>query len=176
MNKTVRVLSGVTFLAILAMVVLILFDVLHIINWVKYIILLSSVFLTFLSLGLFLRKNETTTALTLAIALLLILPCLLPLIALFQPEFITNYWEMFVGGCIFQIGTGIFTLSDGFRHKKKVGFYQVANNINYVLFLVFALVLIFNFSSFLNPSILFMFGAILSVLSLLLLFLRRKAI
>ncbi len=169
MNKTVRILSGVSFLAIVVLVGLVFFDVIHIINWVEYVVLFSSTFLTFLSLGLFLRKNETSKSITIVIALLLISPCLLPVIAIFQPAFITNYWELFVGGSVFQIGTAIFTLSDGFRRKKNIGFYQVVNGINYILFLLFAFVLVFKFSGFINYSFLLIIGISLSVLSLTLL-------
>lgn len=176
MNRLFGLLSGASFLAILAMIALVFFGVINPINWLEYIVLLCSAFLTFLSLGIFIRGGEISKSLKLLIVILLIWPCLPPLLGIFKAEFITVYWKMFIGGSIFQMGTAIFTLLGGFLRKKDVGIYQILNTFNYILFLLLALTLVFNLTELLSRSLLLIVGGILSVLSLFLVFFRRKGV
>lgn len=176
MNRIFSLLSGISFLAIVVIAVLMAFGVINPINWLKYLVLFCSTFLTFFSLGTFIKRSALSKGGTILVALLLLIPCLVPLLAIYETEIITNFWKLFIGGSIFQIGTAIFVLMGGFIRKGSVHIYQILNILNYALFLILTLILVFNFVEILNRNLLLLFGGVLSVLSLFLVFFKRKVI
>lgn len=174
MNRTFTFLSGLSFLAIIIMTVLIAFGVVNLINWVKYLVLFCSTFLTIFSIGIFILRSDLSKIFTILIIFFLILPWFAPLLGLFKAEYITNYWKLFIGGSIFQIGTGIFVILGGFIRKDRVGLYQVLNSINYAIFLLLAIVLILNLTRLISHNLLLTLGGVLSIMSLFLVFFKRE--
>lgn len=176
MNRLFILLGGVGFLTLILMIALVFSNVINPINWLKYLVLLCSISLTFISLGIFLRKSDLSTGFSILMMLLLILPFFAPLFGLFNTEYITDYWKLFIGGSIFQIGTGIFVLLGGFVRKDSRGLYRILNIFNYAAFLFIVLILVFNLTGLMDRGLFFILGVLLSVLSLFLVFFKREEV
>lgn len=176
MSRVISILSGLSFLTILLVITLMSFGVIHPFNGVPYLVLSCSGFLTLFSLGLFVRRNKLPKLYSLLIGILLILPLIVPIIAVFNSEAITHFWKLFIGGSIFQIGTGIFILLGGYAYKGGALFYRVTNASNYIVFLLLSLILIFDVGALMNRYLFIVLGVLISFLSLLLLFIPRQRI
>src|SRR5690554_1172598 len=104
MNRTFLMLSIMSFLALVTYSLLMVFNVLNPIIHLKNLLIVFSMFFTFLSLGLFTFKVELSNLQFYLFVVLLILPVFTPLMGLISGEAYTKYWKLFVGGMIFQIG------------------------------------------------------------------------
>lgn len=173
MNRSFSILSIMSFLALVIYSLLMFFDVLSLIIHLKYIVVILSLFFTVLSLGLFLENSETRKVWFYFILILLILPVFISFMSLVSAEVYSNYWKVFIGGTVFQIGTGIFSLVGGFVKNGKSPTLKISTLVNYGLFLLLALVLFLDLKFLLNGLFLITVGGIVSLLSLVLVVLRK---
>lgn len=176
MNRTYSLLSIMSFLAVVSYSLLMFFDVLSPIIHLRYFILIISVFFTFLSLGLFSFNSEVNKFQYVLYFTVLILPVFIPLIGLFKSEVYSNFWRLFIGGTIFQIGTGIYAILGGFIKKSSTPTMKVLVTLNYFLFIVMAFSLIFNAVNFTRDIVVITSGAIVSLLSLILVLVKNQAV
>lgn len=175
MNRTFSTLSILSFLTLVIYSLLMVFGVLNPVIHLKYLLIVISLFLTFLSLGLFIHREEVSKLQFFLIIVLLILPVFTPLMGLISAEAYADYWKFFVGGMIFQIGTGIYALIGGFIKKGIASPLKTVAIINYTLFLFLAFVLFFDITFFMNGFVFIPVGSIASILSLLIVALRKPS-
>src|SRR5690554_8100613 len=97
MNRSFGLLSILSFVGVLILALLMVFGVINFLNNFKYLVVLSSTFLTFFSLGWFIRQQELPRILYLLILFLLISPLLIPISALKNVDVLTNLWKVFIG-------------------------------------------------------------------------------
>jgi len=176
MNRSIAILSLLSFVGIIIASLLMIFGVINLLNNFKYLVVLSSIFLTLFSLGWFVHRQELPRLLFLLISLVLVLPFFIPLLGLVDSEYLTNLWKVFMGGSIFQIGTGIYALLGGFI-KGGLNKSQVyASTLNYAIFLFLTSILIFDITALMNASIYIILGSIASVLSIILTVMRKPTL
>src|SRR5690554_3923825 len=176
MNRSIAILSLLSFVGIIIASLLMMFGVINLLNNFKYLVVLSSIFLTLFSLGWFVHRQELPRLLFLLISLVLVLPFFIPLLGLVDSEYLTNLWKVFMGGSIFQIGTGIYALLGGFI-KGGLNKSQVyASTLNYAIFLFLTSILIFDITALMNASIYIILGSIASVLSIILTVMRKPTL
>jgi hypothetical protein len=176
MNRQVGILSVLSFVGILLLAFLMYFGVINFLNNFKYLVVLSSTFLTLFSLGWFIHQQELPRLIFILILLLLIVPFCIPIIGLANADYLNELWGVFVGGSILQIGTGIFALLGGFIKKGLNKSQKYASIINYAIFLFLTSILIFKITPLMNTSIFIIFGSLTSVLSVILVTTRKTTV
>lgn len=176
MNRTFSILSVLSFLALAIYSFLIVLGVLNPIIHFKFILVVFSLFFTFTSLGLFIHRQEVSKLQLIVLVFLLTLPVFTPLIGLFAPDAYTQFWKLFLGGMIFQIGTGVYAILGGFIRKGISSSLKIITVVNYVLFLFLAFIFLFDIILLMHRLIFGIVGGIASLLSLLILFLRKPTI
>jgi len=173
MNRSFSILSISSFMALVIYALLMVFEVLNPIIHLKYLVIFFSLFFTFISLGLFTYRQEVSKLQYLLFVILLILPVFTPLMSLISAEAYTAYWKLFVGGMIFQIGTGIYALLGGFIKKGISPGLKVLAFINYVLFLFLAFIYFFDITILMGGIVFGIVGGVVSFLSLMIVLLRK---
>lgn len=176
MSKPFKVLSVLSLLTLSVFGLLLIFDVLNPFKNLKFLLVLFSLFFTFFSLGLFVHRQEVSKIQYFLFVILLILPVFTPLMGLISAEAISNYWKLFVGGMVFQMGTGIYALVGGFIKKGISPSLKILAVINYVLFLFLAFIMFFDITLLMEGIVFSSVGIIVSILSLLIVFLRKSTL
>ncbi|WP_417266431.1 hypothetical protein [Brumimicrobium sp.] len=176
MNRPIGVLSILGLLSIIVLALLMFTGVINFVNNFKYLVLLSSVFLTLFSLGWFVHHQELSRLLFVLVFILLAIPLIFPIMGLIEPDLLLELWKVFVGGSIFQIGTGIFTILGGFIKKGLNQSQKILSLLNYAVFLFLSSVLILNIESLMNVRVFVIVGGIASLLSVLLVITRKPTI
>ncbi|PWH86346.1 hypothetical protein DIT68_03655 [Brumimicrobium oceani] len=85
-----------------------------------------------------------------------------------------DYSNIVVGGMIFQIGTGVYALIGGFKKEYLTPLGKNFLRLNYALFLFLAVVTIFDIRFFMNGFVYIPTGAVVSLLTILLLFFKPQ--
>jgi hypothetical protein len=163
-------------LALAIYALLMVFQVLNPIIHLKYLLIVFSLFFTFLSLGLFTYRKKVNNFLYFIYIVLLVLPVFTPLLGLISADAYTQYWKLFAGGMIFQIGTGIYALSGGFVNDGIVSSLKALSILNYSLFLFLAVILFFDITLLMQGVVFSIVGGIVTLLSLLIIALRKPPI
>ncbi|WP_159038402.1 hypothetical protein [Brumimicrobium mesophilum] len=166
-------LSIISFLALVTYSLLMVFNVLNPILHLKYLIVLVSILFTLLSLGLFISNNEVRKISYFLFVIALILPASIPLIGLMAVEMYSDYWKLFIGGTIFQIGTGIYSILGGLMKGPLTPIKRFLVLFNYFLFTIMAFNSIFNANVLSQDMHYIVIGVIASVLSLILLLFKK---
>lgn len=173
MNRSFSILSIMSFLTLVIYSLLMVFEVLNPIIHVKFLVIVFSLFFTFLSLALFLYRQEINRLKHTVIIILLILPVFTPLMGMISAEAYLDYWKLFIGGMIFQMGTGIYALLGGFVKNGISSSLKVIAIINYSLFLFLSAILFFDISVLMEGIVFVTIGIAVSLLSLLIVLLRK---
>ncbi len=173
MNRSFSILSIMSLLTLVIYSLLMVFEVLNPIIHVKFLVIVFSLFFTFLSLGLFLYRQEINRLRHTVIVILLILPVFTPLMGVISAEAYLDYWKLFIGGMIFQMGTGIYALLGGFVKNGISSSLKVIAIINYSLFLFLSAILFFDISVLMEGIVFVTIGIAVSLLSLLIVLLRK---
>ncbi|HLW29405.1 MAG TPA: hypothetical protein VKX29_01000 [Brumimicrobium sp.] len=176
MNRSFGLLSILSFVGVLILALLMVFGVINFLNNFKYLVVLSSTFLTFFSLGWFIRQQELPRILYLLILFLLISPLLIPISALKNVDVLTNLWKVFIGGSVFQIGTGIYAVLGGFIKRGIHRTQKYISIFNYIIFLLLTSILIFDITFLMNVNVYIVLGSLASLLSLLLVVTKKPTI
>ena len=176
MNRPVGILSVLSFVGIIILALLMVAGVVNFFNNFKYLVVLTSIFLTLFSLGWFVHQQELPKMPFTLIMALLILPFFIPILGLVNPEKFMNLWKIFIGGSIFQIGTGVYALLGGFIKKGLNKSQKYMSVFNYLIFLFLASILIFNITALMNDSLYIILGSIASLLSVLLVVTRKSTL
>src|SRR5690554_2223866 len=176
MNRPIGVLSILRLLSIIVLALLMFTGVINFVNNFKYLVLLSSVFLTLFSLGWFVHHQELSRLLFVLVFIVLAIPLIFPIMGLIEPDLLLELWKVFVGGSLFQIGTGIFAILGGFIKKGLNQSQKILSILNYAVFLFLSSVLILNIESLMNVRVFVIVGGIASLLSVLLVITRKPTI
>src|SRR5690554_5431969 len=164
MNRPIGLLSILGLLSIIVLALLMFTGVINFVNNFKYLVLLSSVFLTLFSLGWFVHHQELSRLLFVLVFIVLAIPLIFPIMGLIEPDLLLELWKVFVGGSIFQIGKGL-------NQSQKI-----LSILNYAVFLFLSSVLILNIESLMNVRVFVIVGGIASLLSVLLVITRKPTI
>lgn len=173
MNRPVGVLSVLSFVGIIILALLMLAGVINFLNNFKYLVVMTSLFLTLFSLGWFVHQQELPKPLFFLISILMVIPFLVSITGLVDADTLLNLWKVFVGGSIFQIGTGIYSLLGGFIKKGLNKSQKYLSVLNYIIFLFLTSIMVFDITALMNVSIYFVLGSLASFLSVLLVIFRK---
>jgi len=169
-------LSIMSFLTLVIYSLLMAFDVINPIVHLKYLIVVISFFFTSMSMGLFIFNSGANNLQNTLFIIVLILPVLIPLVGLLYSEAYASYWKLFIGGTIFQIGTGIYSVLGGFMKKSLTKTMRSLVVLNYFLFLVMSFNLIFDLSILSTTILYIIIGVTVSLLSLILVVVKKRVI
>ncbi|HLV42403.1 MAG TPA: hypothetical protein VKY37_09000 [Brumimicrobium sp.] len=176
MNRKVGILSVLSFFGILLLILLMVIGAVNFLNNFKFLVVLSSVFLTLFSLGCFIHQQELPRIVFVFLLLLLTFPAFISLIGIVDPDYFSSVWEIFLGGSIFQIGTGIFALLGGFIKKGLHKSQRFMVVLNYTIYLLLTFLLISDIIAVMDINIYLILGALSSALSVFLMLTRKRTI
>ncbi|PKR81542.1 hypothetical protein CW751_03180 [Brumimicrobium salinarum] len=176
MNRPIGILSLLSVIVLLILALLMIFGVINFISNFKFVSILAVGFITFFSLAWLVKRNELSKPIFVLLLLIILAPLFLPIIGLFNPDWLIEHWNFLSGGIIFQLGTGVFALMGGFIKKGMPKAQHLLGIINYLLFIFLSVILIFEVQTLLKPMLFYVCGGFISVLSILLIFIKRPTI
>lgn len=174
LNNIYRYLAILSSIGVALLILLMVFGAVNVLNNIKFLVAICTLFLTFASIHWTIKRNVLPRIYVGLLLLLLLFPLIVLLIGMLNPDSFPDLWRVFLGGSIFQIGTSIYALLDGFSRRKTSQIQKYLSKINYTLFLFLAFVSAFDITLLTNVNLFFVLGSLASLLSFTMLMLSLK--
>lgn len=174
MKRITRILLFLCLIGLAILMVLLLFKKVSLIANAKYLVVLLSGVLTFLSINTFQVKVSPSSLRQAFKYVILLFPFVFSLLAIVIPNVVGAYWNLFLGGSLFQIGLTFFYLFRYQANITSITALRLMTEFNYGISILLALIICIQPNWLTKASLLLVLGGYLSLSAILVAFLSRS--